>query len=69
MTDRINSLTVILDHDIRDDDVEPLVKAIECFHHVLDVKMNVSDICEMDIAHSRVRRELIDKLLDVLHDK
>ena len=65
MTDRINALTVVLDHDYRDDDVAHLVAAIQQFKGVLIVTPNVSTL-DSHIAETRVRRELEGKLWDVL---
>lgn len=67
MTDRINALVVILEKDIREDDVESLVNAIRHFRFVADVKKNVSNIGDM-IAYTRSRRDLTSKILDILHD-
>ena len=39
MTDRVNTLTVILEDPIRDDDVEGLMDAIRSHRGVLDVKL------------------------------
>jgi hypothetical protein len=68
MTDRIYSLTVALDHDMRDDDVEALVDAIGCLRHVLSVKENVSDP-GLWTVDQRVRRELGEALLQIVYPK
>jgi hypothetical protein len=68
MTDRISSLTVVLEVDMRDDDVAPLVAAIERLRGVLTVTGRVVDSCDF-IAESRVRSELGGKLWDVLYPK
>lgn len=44
MTDRIHSLTVVLDHDMRDDDIQPLIDAIKMMKGVRTVDTHVSDI-------------------------
>lgn len=41
MTDRVRSITVALDHDIREDDVQLLVDAIRMMRHVSAVTTNV----------------------------
>ncbi|KKL47628.1 hypothetical protein LCGC14_2333650 [marine sediment metagenome] len=46
MTDRINALTVVLDHDYRDDDIESMILAIMQFRGVLAVKANVAETDE-----------------------
>lgn len=68
MTDRINALTVVLDHDYRDDDVTALIAAIQQFKGVLIVTTNVSTL-DSHIAETRVRRELEEKLWNVLRPK
>lgn len=52
MSDRINALTVVLDRDIRDDDCEPMILAIQMIKGVLSVKPHVSQI-EDHIAETR----------------
>ena len=65
MTDRIKSLTVVLEQDTRTDDVEVVVSAIEMIRGVLKVELHKADSMDF-VAENRVRRELIDKLYDVL---
>ena len=65
MTDRVNSLTVVLAHDVRDDDVEPLKNAISMMRNVLSVELNVV-ASDTYIATERVKYELSQKLWDVL---
>lgn len=67
MTDRIRSLTVILDHDIREDDVAVIVQAVKQIRHVDSVKLGTLDNSEI-FARIRIKRELIDKLYGVLED-
>jgi hypothetical protein len=43
MTDRIFALTVVLEKDVRVDDVQGLVKAISILRGVLSVKEHISD--------------------------
>lgn len=68
MTDRINYLTVALDHDIRDDDIQPLIQAIKLLRGVLTVESNVADPSDW-LAEERARREIGQKLLDVVYPK
>ena len=65
MTNRINSITVFLEKDVREDDVESLVEAIGNFRNVLSVEKNVSDL-NLQIATQRAKRDLVDKLFKVL---
>ena len=68
MTDRYHTLTVVLERDIRSDDCEPLIEAIKQLRGVLSVTGIVSDMTA-HMAKERARRELGDKLWDVLHPK
>ena len=61
MTDRYNALTVVLENDIRTDDAESLVKAIEQLRGVLSVTGVVSDINSY-MAVERARHDLGVKL-------
>ena len=67
MTDRIHSLVVVLEHDMRDDDVAALKKAISQFRYVIRVTGKVSDMNSM-MAAERARYELRAKLLRALDD-
>lgn len=66
MTDRFNSLTVVLERDIREDDAEALINAINQLRGVLSVSGNVSDVTS-HIAEERAKREIGDKLWSVLY--
>lgn len=68
MTDRVSGLYVILEQDIREDDVEELVQAIRLLRGVLTVETHVADF-EEAIAQARVRSELIRELWDALNKK
>lgn len=56
MTDRIYAFTVVLDQDIRTDDVEPVINAIRMVRHVIDVTEHVADPA-VHAAMMRVRSE------------
>lgn len=66
MTDRFNTLTVVLEHDMRDDDCEGLIDALRHMRGVLSVEGNVSDSTS-HMAEHRARHELGQKLLDVVY--
>lgn len=66
MTDRFNSLTVVLEQDIREDDAETIIAAIRQLRGVLIVTGNVSDITT-HVAKERARHELGERLLEVLY--
>lgn len=67
MTDRINSFLVVLDHDIRDDDIEPILNALRMVRHVLSVEPHVASF-EDHVAESRARHELGMKALNAVRD-
>lgn len=68
MTDRINSITVVLEKDIRVDDAEAILNAIRQLRGVIAVSGNVTNGSEY-VIESRVRRELSEALWSVLHPK
>ena len=67
MTDRIHALTVVLDRDIRDDDLEPIITAIRMIRHVADVQLHVADM-GTHTAMVRIRAELYPKFLAALKE-
>jgi hypothetical protein len=62
MTDRVHSLTVVLDADVRDDDVAPLIDAIRMMRGVADVRALVSDPVS-HMAEMRARRDAAQRVL------
>ena len=68
MTDRLNLLSVVLHHDIREDDAEDIINAIKMVKGVLSVTPHVVDYAD-HIAFQRVRHEIGEKLWDVLYPK
>jgi hypothetical protein len=67
MTDRYATLTVVLDRDIRDDDAEPLIKAIGMMKGVIAVEGNVDNL-HTYAARERLRREWGQKLYDFIQE-
>jgi hypothetical protein len=65
MTDRVHSLTVVLDSNYRDDDVQGLIDAIQQFRGVVSVGKNVSDPTSY-MAEQRARTALQDRVREVL---
>jgi len=65
MTDRIHALTVTLDQDHREDDVQSIVDAIRMIRGVVDVAMHVTDI-GTHAARAMAKQDLRAKLFDVL---
>lgn len=68
MTDRFFALTVLLDQDIREDDAEPIIAAIQMIKHVQKVEPHITDAGNW-AAEERARRELGQKLWEVLYPK
>ncbi len=66
MTDRVHSLTVVLEHDVREDDVQSLTKAIHMMRGVLSVSGKVADL-DSHMAEERARHDLGQKLLHVVY--
>jgi len=61
MSDRINTITVVLEEDIRDDDCEPILAAIGMVKGVLKATPNVakpSDYAAEERAKREIRRQL-----------
>ena len=66
MTDRIRQITVVLDRDYRDDDVESILTAIQMVKGVSIVEPHVaagSEQMNREIAKDELRRELTDLLM------
>jgi hypothetical protein len=61
MTDRVRSLTVILERDIRDDDIESTVQAIKHIRNVADVQTGIVRATDV-LARMTVRAELRRKI-------
>lgn len=57
MSDRVNALTVILEHDLRDEDLEPVINAILHIKGVLKVRTHVADLMT-EIAEARAKRAI-----------
>lgn len=65
MTDRVKALTVVLDNDYREDDVQEIANAIGMLKGVVAVSLLKTD--PTDYANrARIRAELTGKLLDLL---
>ncbi len=65
MTDRLKGFVVILDEDIREDDAQPILDAIQMIRGVLEVTPMVNKMEDL-MARERVRAELEGKLFAVL---
>ncbi len=67
MTDRVKGFTVTLEHDIRIDDVQPILEAIRMIRGVVDVQPSIANSDDM-IIESRVRSEFREKFYKFLKD-
>lgn len=67
MTDRINSLTIVLDRDMREDDCESLIAAIYHFKGVIKVSANISDMTTF-MAQERAKQSLRKKLDELIEE-
>jgi len=65
MTDRYNTLTVVLENDMRDEDVEPLIAAIEQLRGVISVSGNIASP-GLYAAQERAKYELRNQIIEVL---
>lgn len=68
MTDRIKGFIVTLDDDMRSDDAEYVIHAIEMIKHVHSVKPVVSNFDDC-MNRERVRLELWNKIYDLFWPK
>lgn len=67
MTDRIASLTVVLDREYRDDDCQSIIDAIQMTKGVLKVTPEVVDIGHYT-AKEQARMDLRQKIFNVFKD-
>jgi hypothetical protein len=65
MTDRLKGCTVVFESDIREDDAQPFLDAIQQFRGVADV-LPLVVTSDDQIARARVRQELVDALWKAL---
>lgn len=68
MTDRISSFLVVLEKDMREDDVERIVTALRQVRGVVGVQPNVANAFNQGIAEMRVKWEIRNKLWKALED-
>jgi hypothetical protein len=66
MTDRFNTLIVVLENEMRSDDASSLMEAITHMRGVLSVSGNVADFSE-HMAIERAKRDLGQKLIDIVY--
>lgn len=66
MTDRIHSITIVLDKDMREDDCANVISAIGMIRGVLSAKMHVADL-NTHMAYERARADLGEKIWRALY--
>ena len=64
MSDRVSGFKVVLREPMKDEEAEPLRRAIECFENVSAVTANVRRVGNV-LEYMRAKRELIEKMLEV----
>ncbi len=67
MTDRINAFIVVLEDDMREDEIAPTLNAMKQIRGVLDVQPHETSVDSL-IAHVRTRSALIIRLMNVLEE-
>lgn len=65
MTDRVVSLTVILDQEYRVDDVQRIIDTIHMIRGVAHVEKGPVASVDTWFALSNVRREILPKIIDL----
>lgn len=68
MTNRVHALTVILKPDFREDDVQAVIEAIQCFKGVSKVEKHISDP-DVYFAQINARQELLQEIFQLLKGK
>jgi hypothetical protein len=65
MTAKFNSLTIVLESDVREDDAQTLINAILMLKGVLSVEGNVPSFADY-VAESRVKTEVRNRLFEII---
>lgn len=68
MTNRVNAFIVVLEDNVREDDIQETRLALQMIKGVVDVKPNIATVDNL-IAETRVKREILNKILDFLKDE
>lgn len=66
MTDRLKGVLVTFKRDIREDDAESIINAIQMVKGVMSVKPVPSNF-DTHMAEERVRREIYDKIFKLVY--
>lgn len=62
VTERVNSLFVILEQDIREDEIKQIINLLRQIRGVSGVRKHIKDHFEEAVARSRIRTELQMKI-------
>ena len=65
MTDKINSLIVTLEKDMREDDAQEIISAVSMIKGVLSVKPNIALPIDEHVAKERLKTDLFLKISHV----
>lgn len=68
MTDRIHSITVVLEENLRVDDAERILDALRMVRGVISADGNIADP-DSHMAEVRARTDLHQKMFDVIYPK
>ena len=68
MSNRINTITVVLEEDVREEGCEAILTSILMTKGVLSAAPNVASASDY-MAQQRARHELVQKLREVLYPK
>ena len=68
MSEQINTITVVLEKETRDDDCESILTAIRMVKGVLSAEPNIADSLDY-MAEERAKRELGAKLWEIIYPK
>lgn len=66
MSDRINTITVVLEKDVRDDDCEAVLNAMRMIKGVLRATPNVASVSD-HMAEERAKHHLGQKLIALIY--
>jgi hypothetical protein len=69
MTDRFRTITVLLEHDTREDDVERVLTCIRSIHGVDDVKLGEPVSSSDWIARQSAKRKLGEAVWELIAGK
>lgn len=69
MTDRVQSLTVYFEEDMRSDDAQTLVDAISMLRNVAKVELGQPVTGNDHFARERIRRELLLDIYEMIKAK